>query len=176
MTVELIIDDRSQAGLTSNLGTAWRLITDQVMGGISTGNLEACVIQARSCLKLSGETRLENNGGFVQVAADLNTQGFLNASEYYGIELDILGDGKNYNIHLRTGDTLQVWQSYRYCITTTNSWQRIYLPFGAFEPHRIKATLDTRHLRRIGIVSIGRPGNFYVAFSRIAFATHQGKN
>jgi len=98
------------------------------------------------------------------MATDLVTQGYLDASKYYGIELDILGDGKSYNIHLRTGDTQQVWQSYRCCFTTTNSWQRIFLPFSAFVPHRIETNLDTAHLRRIGIVSIGNAGKFYVAF------------
>ena len=33
---ELVIDDRRQADLTSALGTRWRLVSDQVMGGSGT--------------------------------------------------------------------------------------------------------------------------------------------
>jgi hypothetical protein len=169
MTDSLIVDDRSQGGFLSNLGTPWRAITDQVMGGVSTGNLEATVLQARPCLLLTGQTRLENNGGFVQAAADLATNGYLDASAFAGIELDVLGDGTPYNIHLRTTDTRQVWQSYRCRFNTTPDWQTVRLTFNTFQPHRLATALDTRQLRRIGIVSIGSAGNVYIAFSRIAF-------
>jgi hypothetical protein len=169
MTDERLIDDRTQDGLYSNLGTPWRAITDQVMGGISTGRLQKTGIQDRRCILLTGQTRLENNGGFVQVAADLATNGYLDASAYDGIEIEILGNGAPYNIHLRTADTHQVWQSYRCGFETTGNWQSIRLPFSDFHPHRLTTPLDTRHLRRIGIVSIGAAVDVYIAFSRIAF-------
>jgi len=169
MTDDLLIDNRTQGGLYTNLGTPWRAITDQVMGGISTGRLQEIEVQDRHCILLTGQTRLENNGGFVQVAADLATSGYLDASAYDGIELEILGNGTPYNIHLRTADTHQVWQSYRCSFETTGNWQSIRLPFSDFHPHRLTTPLDTRRLRRIGIVSIGAAMDVYIAFSRIAF-------
>jgi Complex I intermediate-associated protein 30 (CIA30) len=39
MANDLIIDDRSSGNLKSNLGFEWRLVTDQVMGGVSSGQL-----------------------------------------------------------------------------------------------------------------------------------------
>jgi len=36
---DFIIDDRRSGNLKSNLGIEWRLVTDQVMGGISSGKL-----------------------------------------------------------------------------------------------------------------------------------------
>ena len=35
---EFVIDDRSSGNLKSNLGIEWRLVSDQVMGGVSNGN------------------------------------------------------------------------------------------------------------------------------------------
>lgn len=169
MSHERVIDDRSQGGLNSNLGTVWRAVTDQVMGGISTGQLQEAEIQARRCLLLTGETRLENNGGFVQVAADLAPQGYFDASAFAGIEIDIFGNDAPYNLHLRTADTRLVWQSYRCTVQATPTWQTLRLPFSGFHPHRLTAALDTRYLRRIGIVSIGSARAVHVAFARLAF-------
>ena len=44
------------------------------------------------------------------------------------------------------------------CTFTTekNVWQTLRLPFSSFVPHRIDEALDTRRMRRVGIVAIGR--------------------
>ena len=35
-------------------------------------------------------------------------------------------------------------------------WREIRLPFDRFEPYRLTEPLDVRHLRRLGLVAIGR--------------------
>lgn len=152
----LIIDDRSSNDLRASSGAYWRAITDTVMGGISSGDLIATFVEGRSCLRLRGVVSLENNGGFVQAGLDLNPGGLLDAGAYRGVEIEVLGNGEVYNLHLRTDDTRIVWQSYRASFQTQAHWQTVRLPFDSFVPYRIDMPFDKRRLRRLGVVAIGR--------------------
>lgn len=166
--MELILDDRNSGNLLATCGSSWRAISDTVMGGVSSGKLVAMHLEGRSCIRLTGRVSLENSGGFVQASLDLRTSGFLDGSSYFGIEIDILGNGETYNIHLRTDDTRIVWQSYRASFHTSPYWQTIRLPFSSFQPHRIDRPLDTRTLRRLGVVAIGREMMADVSIARLA--------
>lgn len=152
----LIIDDRSSGDYSSALGTRWRLVTDGVMGGVSRGELWVDAVDDRPCLRLRGDVRLENNGGFVQAALDLSDDVPLDASAYSGLVLDVRGNGEQYNLHLRTSAVWLPWQSYRTTFTAEPTWQQVRLPFAGFTPYRIAAELDLKALERIGIVAIGR--------------------
>jgi len=152
----------------SRLGTAWRVVSDTVMGGVSEGALDTDCVEGRACLRLTGEVSLENNGGFVQASLDLAEAGTLDASGFAGIELDVRGNGERYNVHLRTADTRIVWQSYRAGIFAGPEWRTVRLPFTDFHPHRIEVPLDTSRLRRIGLVAIGRGFHADLCFSHLA--------
>ncbi len=152
----LLIDDFAAAGGPTRLGTPWRLVTDEVMGGVSAGALTRAEIDGRRALCLQGEVSLENNGGFVQAALDLAPDGYLDASTYTGIRLVVRGNGESYNLHLKTADVRLPWQSYRSTFRTGDEWGEIRLPFAGFEPHRIGTPLDTAGLRSLGLVAIGR--------------------
>jgi len=153
---DLIIDNFADDRQISNLGTRWRLVSDQVMGGVSVGRMTGGQIDGRGTLCLRGHVSLENNGGFLQLALDLSRDGLLDASAYAGVRLTVRGNGERYNLHLKTGDTTHPWQSYRSAFETGPQWQNILLPFDGFEPHRIDTPLDRSRLRRLGIVAIGR--------------------
>lgn len=163
-----IIDDRVEGDVYANNGKPWRAVTDTVMGGISKADLRATTISGKPCLRLKGEVHLENNGGFVQASLDLGAVGLLDASDFVGIEIEVCGNNESYNVHLRTGDTQMVWQSYRYSFTADTNWKTLRIPFADFMPHRIQLGLDTSQLRRIGIVAIGRKMEADICFSRIA--------
>ncbi len=150
----MLIDDFSDEALVSQLGTQWRVVSDQVMGGVSTGSLSRQIIQNRPCMHLIGDVRLENNGGFIQAALDLRDK--IDASGYTGIRLVARGNNEKYALHLRTPDNMLPWQSYRAHFTVKQQWQAIDLAFDRFAPHRIDAPLDTTRLHRIGLVAIGR--------------------
>lgn len=165
----LLIDDRSSGTLSSALGTTWRNVTDSVMGGVSAATLTPEVAQGKACLHMRGEVSLENNGGFVQASLDLAANGFLDATAYQGIEIEVCGNGESYNLHLRTTDTTIVWQSYRQSFIAGAHWQTLRLPFSAFQPHRIDIPLNVRHLRRLGVVAIGREMQADIRFARLAF-------
>jgi hypothetical protein len=170
----LVLDDRETGDYRSSLGSVWRLVTDGVMGGRSSGALSLDVVtdgvmggrssgalsldevDGRPCLRLRGSVSLENNGGFVQAALDLTRAGQLDGCWYTGVQLEVYGNGETYNVHLRTGDTWLPWQAYRASFRAPRHWTTVQLPFTDFAPHRIDGPLDLSRLRRLGIVAIGR--------------------
>lgn len=166
--VELIIDDRCCDDLCASNRASWRLITDTVMGGVSSGTLIATVVQGVRCLKLNGVVSLENNGGFVQASLDLDVSGRLNASAYRGFEIEVFGNDEAYNLHLRSADTLIVWQSYRARFQARPYWQTIRLPFAEFVPYRIDIPLDCSRLCRLGVVAIGKNMQVDICIARIS--------
>ena len=164
----MLIDDFSDKTLVSRLGTRWRGVSDQVMGGISQAEVVHAVFDGRPCLRLTGDVRLENNGGFIQAALGLSlTGGTLDASGYEGVRLVIRGNGERYGVHLRTPDNRHPWQSYRARFTAGADWQTIELPFTVFEPYRLDKPLDTARLRRIGLVALGRIFHVDLAISEL---------
>ena len=153
----MVIDDFADGGLVSALGTRWRGVSDQVMGGISRASMVRDVIEERSCLRLRGDVRLENDGGFIQAALDLApSESTFDATDYAGLRLVVHGNDEAYSVHLRTPDCLRPWQSYRAQFTASRAWHDVELPFAAFAPYRLNADLDVGRLRRIGLVAIGR--------------------
>ncbi len=149
---------------------AWRLISDGVMGGVSDGSVRRETVAGRPAVRLRGAVRLENDGGFVQIARDLAPDGTaVDARGWHGIALDVIGNGASYNLHLRTPDIARPWQSYRHSFVAGPEWRRVELPFAAFTPHRIAAPLDIGRLRRIGIVAIGRAFDADVAVGVMRF-------
>jgi adhesin HecA-like repeat protein len=152
----LILDDRSSGDLHSLHGPAWRLVTDAVMGGVSTGSLVPDTVAGRSCVRLRGAVSLDNRGGFLQAALDTGPDGALDGSGYDGVLLDVFGNGEDYNVHLRTEDVWLPWQAYRATFTAPAAWTTVRLPFSVFTGYRIRAPLDITALRRIGVLAIGR--------------------
>ena len=152
----LVIDDRQSGDFHSLYGTSWRLVTDQVMGGVSDGQLTIDEAAGRSCIRLRGQVRLENRGGFLQAALDLSGGAGGAFSRYEGVLLDVYGNGETYNVHLRTTATRLPWQSYRASFQAPARWQTVRLPFSRFEPYRLDTPLDVSQVRRIGLVAIGR--------------------
>jgi hypothetical protein len=166
------IDDLSRDDLVSTIGTRWRLVTDQVMGGVSEGTLVNEVVAGRRALRMRGDVSLENNGGFVQMALDLEPNGGLvDASAWQGIELDVIGNDEEYGVHLRTDAVERPWQSYRQSFRAGASWRTVQLAFADFVPHHIDVPLDVRRLRRIGLVAIGREFTADLAVGGVRFVS-----
>jgi hypothetical protein len=153
-----VLDDFSCGDGEVALGTRWHGFSDRVMGGVSRENVALTRIHGRRCLRLTGDVRLDNDGGFIQMALDLAPDGAtLDASSYLGLLLEIWGNGESYGLHLRTVDCVRSWQSYRAGFVAEPRWREIKLPFHGFAPHRLTARLDICRLRRLGLVAIGRP-------------------
>ena len=166
----MLIDEFNDEDLVYKLGTRWRGVSDQVMGGISEASISHGEIDGRPCLHLTGDVRLENDGGFVQAALDLTSPGeTLDASGFAGVRIIARGNGEKYSVHLRTPDNVRPWQSYRAHFIAGPDWEIIDLPFETFVPYRLEATLDRTRLRRIGLVAIGRAFYAALAVSELAF-------
>lgn len=152
----LIIDNRTSGTYRSNLGSEWQLITDQVMGGISKGELTLDNYISRNCLRMRGDVTTENNGGFVQIALPLSEQDDFDATDYSGIELEVAGNNESYNIHIRTSGLWFPWQSYRFIFQATTEWKTLRFPFAEIKPYKTNKRFQQHRLKRIGLVGIGR--------------------
>lgn len=150
---ELLLSDLSQPEAAAR----WRGFSDQVMGGVSRERVTIETIDARRCLRLRGEVRLENNGGFVQVALPLEHGGApLDAQAYTGVRLLVWGNGEEYRLHLRSADCRRPQQFYWAAFVAGPAWQRVELPFTIFQPKWLDAPLNQGALTRLGIVAYGR--------------------
>ena len=166
---DLIIDDRSSADFNSNLGSKWRLVTDDVMGGLSEGNLTLDNYKGRDCLRMRGDVTTENNGGFVQIALSLSDKEPFDATAYTGIEFDVSGNNESYNVHFRTDSLWFPWQSYRYSFTTSPDWQTHRMPFSSLAPYKTTQAFSPNKIIRIGMVAIGREFKADLCLASIKF-------
>ena len=91
------IDDLSETFPMTCSGTQWRGVTDEIMGGSSSGSLVREEFQGRMSNVLTANVRLENDGGFVEMVTDLaldhSVSNSVNASTYNGVEFDIFYQG-----------------------------------------------------------------------------------
>lgn len=147
----------------------WRLITDTVMGGVSQGRSWRDTVAGRDAVCLEGDVSTDNNGGFVQITLDLDSDTARRAAQYDGISLQVLGNGERYNLHLRTRDLWLPWQSFRAGFDSAATWHEVRLPFTTFEPYRTGASLRPERLQRIGVVAIGRDFDASVCVAEPAF-------
>jgi len=165
----MLIDDFSRQDFVSKLGTRWRAVSDRVMGGVSQASLVYDVVDGKPCLRLTGDVRLDNNGGFIQAALDLAPPGqTLDASDFAGIRLVMRGNSQQYSLHLRTPDAVRPWQSYRAHFSAGPEWGTVDLPFATFVPHRLESALDAKHLVRMGLVAIGREFSADLLVARVS--------
>jgi Complex I intermediate-associated protein 30 (CIA30) len=161
-----LLDDRSTGTAAASGGGCWRFVADTVMGGVSTGTMSVEPVDGRPALRLRGQVSLANNGGFIQIALDLPARP---ASPWRAVELDVVGDGRRYGLHLRTTGMTRPWQSFRASFEAPPRWQTLTLPIEAFVPHRFDGPLDPLAVTRIGLLAIGAAGEADLALGRIAW-------
>jgi len=165
-----VMNDFSGDAAGASIGAGWKLFTDRVMGGVSHGVLIREIVAGRPAMRMRGVVKLENNGGFVQMSLELaGNSGTFDASAWHGIQLDVIGNAEEYNVHLRTRDLTRPWQSYRHSFKAAEQWQTIDFRFEHFVPHRTEAPFDTHRLRRIGIAAIGRAFTVDLALGGVRF-------
>ena len=147
----------------------FRFVSDTVMGGVSRGSMTRESVQGREVFRLRGTVSLENNGGFIQMTADIADGEPFDARAFSGLAFEAQGNGETYNIHLRTTAITRPWQSYRQSFVAGPDWRSHTMPFADFVPHRIDTPLDVRSLRRIGVLAIGREMEADVAVAGFRF-------
>jgi len=88
--------DFTEANAEEILG--WRVINDDVMGGISQSRIE--LLPTANAL-FSGQLALENNGGFASIRRRSDNYKLNGCS---GVMLKVKGDGRSYQFRVKTDD------------------------------------------------------------------------
>lgn len=108
----------------------WQIVDDNVMGGISRSSLE---MNRDGFAVFSGIVSLRNNGGFASVRAQ--AQNPANLSDFKGMSVRILGDGKVYCLRVRTvvnGRVTPYSFEARFA-TTPGEWETHTFPYSEFK-------------------------------------------
>jgi Complex I intermediate-associated protein 30 (CIA30) len=161
----LVLDDFSR---NADVGrSAWRLLTDRVMGGVSSGTASFERILNRRALRMRGVVSLENNGGFVQIAKPLGNPTF-DARAFTALELTVCGKPGTYFVHLRTPDCVAPWQYYSASLTVTPAWNDVMIPLASFAGVQLQTPLDLSRVQRIGVVAAQTAFTPDLALARLA--------
>ena len=149
---DMILDQLKNPNFTTQY-QQWNFVTDQVMGGVSTGKFTVEKIDEVICYRMTGDVSTKNNGGFIQIRAKLSPQ--INTEVYDGVYLKVYGNEKNYNLHLRTGLTLAPWQYYSFTFPTTKNWTEIRVPFSKFKKSNFyqPKKIFGQNIKSVGLVA-----------------------
>lgn len=143
MNTSLIIFDFNKESDISD----WVVVDDVVMGGRSNGTFD---LDSNGHGVFEGVVSLENNGGFSSLRYQLER---INASKYSKIKLLIKGDGKKYQLRLKSD------RSNRYAYTTifqtTKEWQTLEIPFSSLQPTFRGRAIDLPNYNGDSIGEIG---------------------
>ena len=133
----------------------WEFITDQVMGGVSTGNVSFMTEKGTSYARMTGNVSLENNGGFIQFRRRV-TSHFEKSKQ--GLELKLRGNDQQYFVHIRTTGTFLPWQHYHAPFSSNSDWTIVRIPFSMFERSSgfLSKKITAKNIRSIGIVAFGK--------------------
>ncbi|MGB1292532.1 MAG: CIA30 family protein [Pseudoalteromonas sp.] len=147
----------------------WYSVNDSVMGGLSTSQ----VYEKNNHLVFAGTVSLENNGGFASVRTIINTENEPSKQ----IALRVKGDGKTYQLRLRTN---QYMDGPAYTVsfdTQKDQWQvftfspsDFILTFRGRELEQ-QPTINFLKISQLGfMIAKKQQGEFKLEISEIAFS------
>ena len=148
--------------------TRWQFFTDQVMGGVSAGQVIFDQEDGQNYARMTGRVSTANRGGFIQMRLDLANpppEGTI------GVRLFVRGNGQRYFMHLRTSGTVLPWQYYQAGFEVTESWNEVRLPFNAFAASGalLRSIPHPRSLKSVAIVAYGRDHDARVDVREVGF-------
>jgi len=121
---EVVIEDFKADAVSLN----WQIVNDSVMGGISTSRLLRVSDQV---VRFSGELSLDNNGGFASARA---TGQIPDLAGIDTISLRVKGDGRRYQLRLRSRTGWRVPDFSAEFQTKVGEWQTHHLLIADFVP------------------------------------------
>ena len=160
---EIVFTDK----FTTN--TNWKMITDQVMGGISQGQFNYQKIGDDNAVILTGSVSIKNNGGFIQIRNQLKPS--ISTEEFEGIYFKVFGNNEEYSIHVRTALTMAPWQYYKYSFKTNSEWTVIKAPFSEFKKSNAyqPKKLVGQNIKTLGLVAGFKDFQADICLSEIGF-------
>ena len=156
-------EDEEGMGMMDGAGGSggWYVVNDGVMGGISQSGV---LITDRKTMRFYGKVSLENNGGFASTRHDADAFGIGRGD---GISMRVKGDGKTYQLRVRTSDQFD-GIAYKADFTTVkDQWQDLRIPWSRFEATyhgRILSdapALEGNQIRQVGfLIADKQEGSF----------------
>ena len=147
----------------------WKLITDQVMGGISTGEVKFINTKKSSYVNLKGNVSTKNRGGFIQIRNDLRNVS-LDEAKY--IHIQAKGNNQNYFLHIRTKGTILPWQYYQIDFKVNETFKVYKLAIENFKRSSsfISKKINPKNITSIAIVAFGRDHQASIFVQEIQFS------
>ena len=133
----------------------WSFLSDQVMGGVSSGKVFFNSKNDKNYAYLSGKVSTKNNGGFIQIRRKLNN---INLSKSQYIKVIAKGNNQKYFIHIRTTGTFFPWQYYQLDFNVEENYKAMKLPIKDFKRSGsfLSKTINPKSITSIGLVAFGR--------------------
>jgi len=130
----------------------WSSSNDGVMGGLSKGS--ASIVSAG--MLFNGDLSLLNNGGFSSIFHNVN----VDLSDYSGIRLTVLGDGRQYQLRLQSDAIYSQRGPVSFSSefkTIAGEWVDVFLPFSQLNQSWRGRQLsgypfNRKDIRRIGVL------------------------
>ncbi len=151
-----------------NAAQSWYIINDSVMGGLSTSQ----AYEKDNSLIFTGNVSLENNGGFASIRTTINT----NKENANLISLRFKGDGKTYQLRLRTSQYLDGPAYTTSFETIKDQWQVVtFSPTDFILTYRGKTLeqqpeLTFKDVQQLGLmIAKKQQGNFKLKLAHINF-------
>jgi len=115
--------NESMLQLDMNGSRRWYSLNDNVMGGVSRGDLK---LTSDGIGIFSGQLSLANNGGFSSVRTGVSKGGLTEAD---GIKIKVKGDRRQYSVMLGTDEMRGFWQA---SFVAGKDWDIVRIPFEKF--------------------------------------------
>lgn len=159
----------------SSAKATWTIVNDGVMGGRSVSR----VTKIPEGYRFSGYLSLENNGGFASARTRPSRRDLSGAD---GMSIRVRGDGRVYQLRLRTSGRLDGIAYRAEFPTTKGEWREVSIPFRDFEPtwrgRRVRGAppLDTGNIGQVIVmVADGREGLFQLDIATIESYRENGQ-
>lgn len=148
--------------------TRWRFFTDQVMGGVSTGQVAFAREGDVAFARMTGRVSTANRGGFIQMRLELTAPPPADAQ---GVRLVVRGNDQRYFVHLRTAGTVLPWQYYQSGFDVTESWTELRLPLDGFTASGalLRNAPRASALKSVAVVAYGRDHDARIDVRDIGF-------
>ena len=144
----------------------WSFVSDKVMGGVSSGNVEFLPLENNFLAHITGKVSTENKGGFIQIRRNLSKINLENSKF-----IDIIANGNNqkYFVHIRTTGTILPWQYYQAPFMVSSKWEILDLNFSDFKRSGVmlSKTINPKNIKSIAIVAYGREHNSFIDVDKI---------
>ena len=133
----------------------WEYIADDVMGGVSKGNVKFQNIEGGNIALLQGDVSTENNGGFIQIRRALRG---IDLHDAKSVKIIAKGNDQAYFVFLRTTGTVLPWQYYSAEFEVTNNFKEFILPIDKFKKSGLLmiSKVNPKNITSSGLVAFGR--------------------